>query len=82
MNLSRPPVGVDLELWAIEKDCVYFREVLARTLHRRGIESAYQFRSQTPFRVPYCDAFHLGDCALLSSTDASQPESLMIAPKN
>jgi len=29
---SRPRVGVDLELWAIEKECDYFREVFGREL--------------------------------------------------
>src|SRR6202521_1241373 len=30
--VPRRRVGVDLELWAIEKDCVYFREVFGREL--------------------------------------------------
>src|SRR6266849_4795232 len=30
--VPRRRVGVDLELWAIEKDCVYFREVFGRAL--------------------------------------------------
>src|SRR5438876_3336125 len=30
--VPRRRVGVDLELWAIEKDCVYFREIFGRKL--------------------------------------------------
>jgi len=29
---ARRRMGVDLELWAIEKDCAYFREVFGREL--------------------------------------------------
>jgi hypothetical protein len=30
--VPRRRMGVDLELWAIEKDCAYFREVFGREL--------------------------------------------------
>jgi hypothetical protein len=30
--VPRQRMGVDLELWAIEKDCAYFREVFGREL--------------------------------------------------
>ena len=32
LTLPRRRMGVDLELWAIEKDCAYFREVFGREL--------------------------------------------------
>jgi exopolyphosphatase/guanosine-5'-triphosphate,3'-diphosphate pyrophosphatase len=30
--IPRRRMGVDLELWAIEKDCTYFREIFGREL--------------------------------------------------
>jgi exopolyphosphatase/guanosine-5'-triphosphate,3'-diphosphate pyrophosphatase len=30
--VPRRRMGVDLELWAVEKDCTYFREVFGREL--------------------------------------------------
>jgi hypothetical protein len=35
--VPRRRMGVDLELWAIEKDCAYFREVFGRELSTAAV---------------------------------------------
>ena len=77
-------MGVDLELWAIEKDCDLLpRGVRAGTFHCSGVKSPQHFGVMHHCRVPELRRIStFATAPFFSSTDASQPESLMTAPRN